>query len=556
MIGTWRAVTALLLLWLGSIAIVLMLVAGLGAASLAETEEATEELLDGVLHEVALWQQAEAIDALQVATASALAQDFTTFRDAYLDTVTEALEAARSPSARAALLARRVLLGEDASLPTAPVGREGVLERMLQETPEQHHERLEALVFRHWDDVPGLDFDAAIDALTADDVHAWLLAAYDEEAYVEFCLALLAADGTPLLTTLERLPTELEDPDSLLRRVADDEDDEASRCLVRARSLAGGGRLFLGEEAPALHAQVEDFGGMAFLALLLLGPAILAFSWAGAVKNRRQLNAIEAACERAVAGDFSTRILVAGAAPLATLASTLNEVFEQTEGAMEGLRTLSANIAHDLRTPLTRLRGQIDLLIQTPQTDPAMISAVQAEADQLLDTFSALLRIAQVESGSPKKGFRPFDLRQLLIDAAELYAPTFEEQTIAFDVQVQDGARIIQGDLDLWMQCVANLLENAIKYGPPGAQVMLSLEDQDSGCLLRLRDTGPGIPDLELSRVLDRFYRLPKHRGERGNGLGLSLVAAVCKLHDAGLTLRNEGGLVVEIHWPQVEQRG
>ncbi|MEM6795941.1 MAG: HAMP domain-containing sensor histidine kinase, partial [Acidobacteriota bacterium] len=237
---------------------------------------------------------------------------------------------------------------------------------------------------------------------------------------------------------------------------------------------------------------------------------------------------------------------------------SINATLESLDDTIATLSDVADHIAHDLRTPLTRLRGQLDLVGRSEAPTPAMMSAVQEEADQLLETFNALLRIARVKSGSKRKGFKVFDLGAVVGDAADLYAPAMAEKKLAFDCRVTPSPLEVEGDPDLWMQAASNLLDNALKYNPPSSRVSIELEPTRApdrpGARLEVRDTGPGIPEDEIDKVFERFYRLRSHRDQRGSGLGLSLVAAICELHGASIEVDGEGGLTLSL-WIPARQR-
>lgn len=337
---------------------------------------------------------------------------------------------------------------------------------------------------------------------------------------------------------------------------ADEESEEPRRpgeagehwCLVVERALSDGGVLLLG---PRFDDDRSFLRRSRFLrdSVLLGGlPLALLLSWLLARPVLRFFETLGTAARRQERGDVGARLRITAMDPdLAVAVRAVNRTLDQLAHTVEALSRVGDNIAHDLRTQLSRLQGQLDLLRRHPDPDGELIDAVQGEADQLLATFNALLRIAQVESGQKKKGFRPFDLAETVANVAELYAPVFAEKDIAFEESVP-GERIeLLGDRDLWTQALSNMVENALKYTPEGGRVDLALETRGPERRIVLRDSGPGIPESERGNVFDRFYRLERHRGEPDNGLGLSLVAAVCELHRATITLGGDRGLTVEI---------
>lgn len=227
------------------------------------------------------------------------------------------------------------------------------------------------------------------------------------------------------------------------------------------------------------------------------------------------------------------------------LAENLNQMLDRIDSLVEGVRAVADNIAHDLRTPLTRLRGRLESLAIRPGMDePAreQVTACLTEADHLLATFRALLRIARIESGTHEQPAADVPLRPLLEDAFELYQAVAEEKSISLVLDAGNGA--VRGDRDLLFQAVANLLDNAIKYGPAGSEVRLSLDETPQHWLVTVADRGPGIPLAERDRALDRFYRASTAGDAPGSGLGLSLVKAIAAHHGGRVLLEdNEPGL-------------
>ena len=235
------------------------------------------------------------------------------------------------------------------------------------------------------------------------------------------------------------------------------------------------------------------------------------------------------------------------------LALNLNEMLDQIEALMEGIKEVSNSIAHDLRTPLTRLNHDLEELLTLLPPDAHLNEHVEhaiAEADKMLGTFNALLSIAQIEAGSRRRDFEEMDLAHVITDVVEFYWPLAADKGITLHTQI-DGATSFVGDQDLISQAISNLVDNAIKYTPPGGAVTVALEDGPRGHRLVVSDSGPGIPKTEHENVFNRFYRLEAHRESEGNGLGLSLVAAVAKLHNAAVELSsNDPGLRVCLDLP------
>jgi signal transduction histidine kinase len=222
------------------------------------------------------------------------------------------------------------------------------------------------------------------------------------------------------------------------------------------------------------------------------------------------------------------------------LVSSLNAMLSRIQQLMDGLRQVSSDIAHDLRTPLGRLRQHLEdaraRATTTADYDAATDAAIE-EADELLETFSALLRIAQVEAGAQKRGFTEVDLSDLVTSVGEAYQPAAEDSQHTLDYQIDDGIRLT-GDRQLLAQMISNLVENALRHTQAGSTVSLALRKSSTGFEIEVADNGPGIPETEHGRVFDRFYRLDRSRSTAGSGLGLALVKAIAGLH--GLTIRLE----------------
>ena len=289
------------------------------------------------------------------------------------------------------------------------------------------------------------------------------------------------------------------------------------------------------------------------LALALLG---------GVVMSRGMLRRIELINQTSrdiMAGDLSRRIPIRGSGDeLDQLAGNLNSMIDEIERLMDGIRHVSDNIAHDLRTPLTRLRNRLEQLqIDLEDGSPYREQVEQGitEADQLLATFAALLRIARIEAGGHTAKFKPVELAELTRDAAELYEALAEDKNLRFSAHIEDGISL-DGDRDLLFQALTNLLDNAIKYTPAGGKVALELKRSGSTADIAISDSGRGIAEAERDKVVQRFYRLESSRSTPGSGLGLSLVKAVAKLHRANLLLEdNAPGLRATLRLPLAPNR-
>ncbi len=318
--------------------------------------------------------------------------------------------------------------------------------------------------------------------------------------------------------------------DGIVIAVGDDFDriTEAEEAILRAFAWAVGVTLLLGA------------AGGAWLSHLFL----------------RRVDAISRTAEAIIGGDLARRVPVRGTGDdLDRLAATLNLMLDRIASLMESLRQVSNDIAHDLRTPLSRLCQHLEAARVGARSVAEYERAVEgavAEAEGLLGTFAALLRIAQVEAGAQRAAFRDVNLSGLAETVADAFAPVAEDENHALSAQVTPGI-LIHGDQELLTQMLVNLVENALRHTPRGSRirVLLGRVPGGGGPVLAVEDNGPGVPEAERAPILGRFHRLEQSRTTPGSGLGLSLVAAVAELHGARLLLEDAGpGLRVSVTFP------
>ncbi len=232
-------------------------------------------------------------------------------------------------------------------------------------------------------------------------------------------------------------------------------------------------------------------------------------------------------------GNLSTRLPVdSNWDDLSKLAIVLNQMLNEIEGLVDGMKSVTDNIAHDLRTPLTRLRGHIGSL-----EEPNVRESLLAEVDNLLSIFNSLLRISQIESEKQKQAFDKVDMAVVLKDVVELYAPLSEENAITLSISTEPCW--VFGDKDLLFQAFANLLDNGIKFAGTHASIQVILEIQNQTAFVRICDSGKGVPEHQIEKLTRRFHRVEQSRTTNGNGLGLALVAAVINLHQGKLAFHN-----------------
>ena len=267
----------------------------------------------------------------------------------------------------------------------------------------------------------------------------------------------------------------------------------------------------------------------------------------------RRIETISQTARGIMAGDFSRRIPARGTGDeFDRLVESLNAMLERNEAAMESVRRVSHDIAHDLRTPLTRLRQRLDLAQRRAQSVDEWRRAAEgciSDMDAILETFGGLLRIAQIESGMPAHRFTKVDLSELLRTVVEVYQPMAEGKEQRFTADVASELRV-WGDRELLTQMIANIIENAMKHSPMGESIGLVATGLPGAMVVVVSDSGPGIPAEERGRVFRRFYRLERSRSTPGSGLGLSLVEAIAALHQVGIQLTdNRPGLRVTLRF-------
>jgi signal transduction histidine kinase len=330
---------------------------------------------------------------------------------------------------------------------------------------------------------------------------------------------------------------------------------EQGNALVRSTRLDSGFLLVVGRDV------VERRGFTALVlqwfAIGVLG--ILVFSGVAggiaALRVLRRIDAIGTTARTIMAGNLSERIPVtARNDEFDALATRLNLMLDRIEQLLQGLKEVTDNVAHDLRTPLTRLRNKVEAALRDGVNEQSRRDALETtlfEADQLIKTFNALLMIARAEAGTPSAAFTDIDLSAAVADVAELYGPLAEDEGLVLEAAIEPGIRL-KASRELLGQALVNLIENAVKYGVPPAggpgHIAVGLSRIEGKIRISVADNGAGIPPDDRPRVVERFVRLEKSRTEPGSGLGLSLVNAVARLHGGALVLSDNGpGLRAEI---------
>jgi signal transduction histidine kinase len=350
--------------------------------------------------------------------------------------------------------------------------------------------------------------------------------------------------------------------ETVYRRLGE-QDGAQHNALVRVVQLSNGFKLLVGrdlDERERVYQIIADAarGSVALVVVLGLGGGFFV-----ARRVLRRFDAMTATAETIMAGDLSGRLPVTGTGDeLDRLAIALNAMLERIEALMRGLKEVSDNIAHDLKTPLTRLKNRCEAALRSAHSETEYRAALEGmieESDGLIRTFDALLMIARAESGQARDNMAAFDAAEIARGVAELYEPLADDRGLALTVDAPEPA-IVRGNRELMSQALANLVDNAIKYARPaagaakgvGSEVVLAVRAEGDRVLLAVADRGPGIPEADRARAVERFVRLEQSRSEPGSGLGLSLAAAVARLHGGELRLEdNAPGLRVVMDLPR-----
>lgn len=367
-------------------------------------------------------------------------------------------------------------------------------------------------------------------------------------------IVLLSADGRTVGNAGARLdagmPVIFAQPD----------DEQLSEHGYEFRVIADDrGTLILGETRESVNEVSRVFIAQAAFSLVPTLLLSLAAALVIAARSARRVVGIEGTLGRLTAGDLKARVAEdpARTDDLARIAGGLDRMAAAQEASVAALKQVSADIAHDLKTPVQRIAVLMaELRNQTAEGSPeaALAERALAEADRAVAVFQSLLQIAQIEGGGPRGRFRPVDLSAVVATFADIYGPAVEDSGHSLAVELPSGGPVhVRGDKDLLGQVVANLIENALRHTPNGSTIRLTLRQEGTSVVLSVADNGPGIPEAERALVLRRLYRRETSRTTEGNGLGLALVAAIADLHEARLQLSdNAPGLVVSLAFSTV----
>ena len=368
---------------------------------------------------------------------------------------------------------------------------------------------------------------------------------------------LTAPDNRQLAGNIDGWPIAAPDEDGWMNFAYDlrvGEDAVERRARGREIAIQGGFRLLVGRDVQ----QRVELVGLMQAAFWWAGAGIMALGVVGGLlisrQTLRRVDAMAAASGQIMAGDLTRRVPRNGSGDeLDRLAASLNAMLDRIESLMTAVRQVSDNIAHDLRTPLNRLRARVEVTLMGEGDEQAYREALLRtveDADALLATFNALLDIGRLEGAADGPSDR-VDLATIVADVVELYAPVAEDAGIALTTDAPTGAAFVEGDRRLLAQALANLIDNAIKYTPTGGRVIVATAVRNGVATLSVVDNGPGVPATERDRIFDRFVRLESDRAKPGNGLGLSMVRAVAARHNAVLKASDAGpGLRIDLAIP------
>jgi signal transduction histidine kinase len=366
---------------------------------------------------------------------------------------------------------------------------------------------------------------------------------------------LFGPDGHRIAGNLESLPTGLTPDvpaDAVVVRV-DNRGRETEKVRLATEWLPDGQILAIGRNNDEIAGIANIVRRALALGLLPASGLAIVIGLVLSLRARRRLSEVNRRIQRIVAGDLRERLPTRkGNDPFDQLAASVNLMLGEIESLVHEIAGVGNDIAHDLRTPLTRVRARLERGRARATTLDELRTVVDQSIgglDQSLAVVTALLRIAEIEHNRRLEGFSQVELAPLVREVGDLYEPIAEDKRVTLQVDVPDEATV-HGDRDLLFEAVANLVDNAVKFTPEGGRVTLALLRRDGESVIQVRDTGAGISEAEREAVVKRFYRSDKSRNTEGLGLGLSLVAAIVKLHGFGFTITAGPGCTTEIAFP------
>ena len=366
---------------------------------------------------------------------------------------------------------------------------------------------------------------------------------------------LFGADGHRIAGNMESLPGGLTPDvpaDAVVVRV-DNQGRETEKVRLATERLPDGEVLAIGRNNDEIAGIANIVRRALTLGLLPAFGLAIVIGLVLSLRARRRLSEGNRRIQRIVAGDLRERLPTRkGNDPFDQLAASVNLMLGEIESLVQEIAGVGNDIAHDLRTPLTRVRARLERGRARATTLDELRTVVDQSIgglDQSLAVVTALLRIAEIEHNRRLEGFSQVQLAPLVREVGDLYEPIAEDKRVTLQVEAADEATV-RGDRDLLFEAVANLVDNAVKFTPEGGRVTLRLLRRDGESVIQVKDTGPGIPETEREAVMRRFYRSDKSRNTEGLGLGLSLVAAIVKLHGFRFTIAAGPGCTTEIAFP------
>ncbi|MBR0693567.1 HAMP domain-containing protein [Bradyrhizobium lablabi] len=326
--------------------------------------------------------------------------------------------------------------------------------------------------------------------------------------------------------------------------------------LVRGviETFANGDRLLVGRDIGDLDSFTAQIRAAAVAVIILIFVLAAVASIGVTRRTVGRIESINATSRALMLSGLDQRIPLRGTHDeWDRVAENLNQMLDRIETLMGEVKQASDNVAHDLRTPLTRMRGRLEKAYHAPrssESDAALIGDTIADLDSVLRMFASITRISEIETRARKDAFRTVNLVEIAGEVVELYDAAAEQDSTRLALSGEGEVRVT-GDRDLLFDAIANLVDNAIKHGRAGGRVTVTCHSGEGGAVISVADDGPGIPAEQHDRVFKRFYRLEQSRYTPGNGLGLSLVAAVARLHGARIELRdNAPGLLFRLCFP------
>lgn len=320
-------------------------------------------------------------------------------------------------------------------------------------------------------------------------------------------------------------------------------------CLIRTLTLPDGGILMLGESMDHSYPLIQGLSQFLVLGFVCISLISLGCGYWVASRAVRKISHMNEICDRITQGELALRMPVSQSGDdYDQLAQYINSTLDKMAALLNSVKRVSDNIAHDLKTPLAHVHTQLEKLLQSRSPSHEDILAILHENERIIHCFNALLRIAEIEQGAQRQAFVSFHFSEIISTLRDLYEPAMEQKQLLLKVESPVTNSLVYGDKHQWLQVFVNLLDNAIKFSPSGGEVSIQLVQVGNQLRVTLKDSGPGIPESSQKEVFERFYRLDSHRSTPGFGLGLSMVKAVCDLHDSHIELMNDNGLVVIIY--------